>query len=192
MPSPTAASSTHSHDPQGRPVLTTPRLVLSAMEPSDAAAVASLAGDKRVHDTTLLIPYPYELKHATDWIATHAAQWQRWRTDWTMNWAIRREGSLIGAIGFVGAAHHKRAELGYWIGVPFWGQGYASEAALAVVAFARDVLKAKRLESGVFVGNEASRRVLQKCGMTEECIRRARYLKNGVHVDEHFLAVVFR
>ncbi len=191
MPAPTSTISTVSHDPQGRPVLTTPRLVLSAMEPTDAAAVASLAGDKRVHDTTLLIPYPYELRHATEWIATHAAQWQRWRTDWTMNWAIRLDGSLIGAIGLVGAAHHKRAELGYWIGVPFWGHGYASEAALAVVAFARDVLNAKRLESGVFVGNEASRRVLLKCGMAEECVRRARYLKNGVHVDEHFLAVVF-
>jgi RimJ/RimL family protein N-acetyltransferase len=108
-----------------------------------------------------------------------------------MNWAIRLDGSLIGAIGLVGAAHHKRAELGYWIGVPFWGQGYASQAALAVVAFARDVLNAKRLESGVFVGNDASRRVLLKCGMAEECVRRARYLKNGVYVDEHFLAVVF-
>lgn len=191
MTSPTGASSTFRHDPQGRPVLTTPRLVLSAMEPIDAPVVASLAGDKRVHDMTLLIPHPYEVRHASEWIATHAAQWSRWKQDWSMNWAIRREGTLIGAIGLVGSAHHKRAELGYWIGVPFWGQGFASEAALAVVTFARDVLGAKRLEAGVFVGNEASRRVLQKCGLREECIRRARYIKNGTHVDEHFMAVVF-
>ncbi|HEX8877478.1 MAG TPA: GNAT family N-acetyltransferase [Phycisphaerales bacterium] len=180
-----------SYDPAGRPVLRTARLTLSAMEPSDAPAIASLAGDKRVFDKTLLIPHPYELRHAHEWIASHATQWQRWKQDWTANWAIRLDGAMIGAIGLVGAAAHRRAELGYWVGAPHWGNGYASEAAAAVVAFARDVLGAKRLEAGVFVGNEASRRVLQKCGMREECIRRARYIKNGVHVDEHFLAVVF-
>jgi RimJ/RimL family protein N-acetyltransferase len=173
-------------DTLGRPVLTTERLALRAMEMCDCPRVAELAGDKRIYDMTLLIPHPYALKQAEDWIGTHAAHWARWREDWTMNFAIRSKenDTLMGAIGLVGVPRHKRAEMGYWLGAPFWGNGFMTEAARAVVEFAFGTLGANRLEAGVFDGNTASMNVLRKSGFIEEGVLRQRFLKDGKFVDE--------
>ncbi|MBL8885165.1 MAG: GNAT family N-acetyltransferase [Phycisphaerales bacterium] len=177
-------------DGSGKPEIETGRLVLNALEMTDCARVASLAGDKRIYEMTLLIPHPYEPHHAEGWISTHPGHWARWREDWTMNFAIRSKVSdeLMGAIGLVGVPRHKRAEMGYWLGVPFWGQGFMSEAARAVVGFAFETLGVNRLEAGVFDGNEASAKVLRKAGFVEEGVLRARFLKDGKFVDERMFA----
>jgi len=178
------------NDTLGRPVLTTERLTLRALDTSDCPRVAELAGDKRIYDMTLLIPHPYEPHHAEGWISTHAAHWARWREDWTMNFAIRSKenDTLMGVIGLVGVPGHKRAEMGYWLGVPFWGKGFMSEAARAVVEFAFGTLGANRLEAGVFDGNTASMNVLRKGGFHEEGVLRQRFLKDGKFVDERMFA----
>lgn len=179
-----------------RPVLATPRLVLDALSLSDSPRVAELAGDRRIYDMTLLIPHPYELHHAEAWIGTHAAQWGRWREDWTMNFAIRLRasdelaGELIGVIGLIGRPVYKRAELGYWLGVPFWGKGFMTEAVGAVVAFAHGELGVNRIEAGVFEGNAASMNVLRKAGFVEEGLLRQRFFKEGRFVDERMFAKV--
>jgi len=177
-------------DGDGKPVLRTDRLLLNALVNADCAIVASLAGDKRIYDMTLLIPHPYELHHAEGWISAHAAHWARWREDWTMNFAIRSKANdeLMGVIGLVGVPKHKRAEMGYWLGVPFWGKGFMSEAARAVVEFAFGTLGANRLEAGVFNGNTASMNVLRKAGFVEEGVLRQRFLKDGKFVDERMFA----
>lgn len=155
----------------------------------DCPSVAALAGDKRIYDMTLLIPHPYELRHAEAWIGTHAGQWERFREEWSLNFAIRsRAGELMGAIGLVGRAAHKRAEMGYWLGAPFWGHGYMTEAARAVTAFAHGELGVNRLEAGVFDGNDASMSVLRKVGFVEEGVLRQRFWKNGRFVDERMFA----
>lgn len=171
-------------------MLETERLVLCAIEMSDCARVAELAGDKRIFNMTLLIPHPYALQDAETWIATHAAHWARWREDWTMNFAIRSrsESVLMGVIGLVGVPRHKRAEMGYWLGVPFWGSGVMTEAVRVVAAFAHGELGVHRLEAGVFDGNEGSMNVLRKVGFVEEGVLRARFRKNGKFVDERMFA----
>ncbi|MBX3390577.1 MAG: GNAT family N-acetyltransferase [Phycisphaeraceae bacterium] len=177
-------------DAGNRPVIETQRLVLAALEMSDCARVAALAGDKRIYDMTLLIPHPYEVRDAEDWIGTHAAQWARWREDWSMNFAIRARGGgdLLGVIGLVGKPTHRRAEMGYWLGIPFWGKGYMTEAARAVVQFAQSELGVNRIEAGVFDGNAASMSVLRKAGFTEEGLLRQRFWKSGKFVDERMFA----
>ncbi|MBX3380401.1 MAG: GNAT family N-acetyltransferase [Phycisphaeraceae bacterium] len=167
---------------------------------SDCPRVAELAGDKRIYDMTLLIPHPYSAKQAEDWIGTHAAQWERWREDWTMNFAIRARsggglagdpiGDLIGVIGLIGRPVYKRAEMGYWLGVPFWGKGFMTEAVGAVVAFAHGELGVNRIEAGVFEGNAASMNVLRKAGFVEEGLLRQRFLKDGKFVDERMFAKI--
>jgi len=177
-------------DSTGRPRLECDRLRLRALEMSDCPRVAELAGDKRIYDMTLLIPHPYSVKQAEDWIGTHPAHWSRWREDWTMNFAIRSNASdeLMGVIGLVGVPRHKRAEMGYWLGVPFWGNGFMSEAARAMVEFAFGTLGANRLEAGVFDGNTASMNVLRKAGFHEEGVLRQRFFKDGKFVDERMFA----
>lgn len=185
-------------DEGNRPVIETQRLVLNALEMSDCARVAELAGDKRIYDMTLLIPHPYSVKQAEDWIGTHAGHWDRWREDWTMNFAIRAKsggevkgafaGELMGVIGLVGRPVYKRAEMGYWLGIPFWGKGYMTEAAQAVVEFAHGELGVNRIEAGVFDGNAASMSVLRKAGFVEEGLLRQRFWKSGKFVDERMFA----
>jgi RimJ/RimL family protein N-acetyltransferase len=71
-------------------------------------------------------------------------------------------------VGLHIAEAHRRAELGYWIGVPFWGRGYATEAARAAVAFGFETLRLNRIYAHYFAGNTASQRVLEKIGMRHE------------------------
>jgi len=177
-------------DALGRPVLMTERLRLRALEMSDCARVTELAGDKRIYDMTLLIPHPYSVQQAEDWIGSHAAHWARWRADWTMNFAIRSKASneLMGVIGLVGVPRHKRAELGYWIGAPYWGSGFMTEAARTVVEFAFETLGANRLEAGVFEGNSGSMNVLRKAGFLEEGVHRQKFFKDGKFLDERMFA----
>ncbi len=85
-------------------------------------------------------------------------------------WGIAKDGRVVGTIGLSGIAWHERAlrvdraELGYWIAPALWGQGYATEAARAVVAFGFDDLGLHKITTRCFAENAASRRVIEKCG----------------------------
>ncbi len=154
----------------------TERLLLRWFEPGDAMDVRRLAGDRAIAANTTHIPHPYEAGMAEEWIGSHAAR--RARGD-AVVFAIElvEGGELIGAIGLELALSHRRAEIGYWIGRPFWGQGYATEAASAVTRYAFEELDLNRIHAGHFPRNPASGRVLEKIGMRPEGCRRQHVLK---------------
>ncbi|MDH4351518.1 MAG: GNAT family N-acetyltransferase, partial [Gemmatimonadota bacterium] len=85
----------------------------------------------------------------------------------------RATAVLVGAIGLILRPEHSRAELGYWIGRPFWGRGYATEAAGAMLRYGFETLGLRRLYACHFARNPASGRVLEKVGMRQEGIARA-------------------
>jgi RimJ/RimL family protein N-acetyltransferase len=97
--------------------------------------------------------------------------------------AIEADAQLAGAIGLVIDRANDRAELGYWIGVPFWGRGYATEAGRAIVRFAFEEQALHRVFAQVFTRNPASARVLQKIGMRYEGILRQHLKKWDEYVD---------
>lgn len=164
------------------PRLASARIHLRPFADDDAAAVFRLAGDARIADTTALIPHPYPEGAAEAWIATHEAAWELGR-GLTLAVTLRASAELIGATGLTVAPEHQRAELGYWIGVPYWRQGYATEAARLLVDYAFGVMKLHRIFAHHFVRNPASGRVLEKIGMTREgCLRHA-FLKDGRFED---------
>ena len=164
-----------------QPTLSTARLRLRPFVLADAAAVTRYAGARDVAATTAHIPHPYLDGMATDWIGRHEA-W--WTAQEQAVFAIEAESEpVIGAIGLVIAGADRRAELGYWIGVPFWGRGYATEAAHAVVAFGFDKLGLDRIHAIVFANNPASGRVLAKVGFTEEGRLRSHVVKWGAAHD---------
>jgi RimJ/RimL family protein N-acetyltransferase len=148
-----------------RAVLETERLVLRAPRREDAKALVRLIGDRRIAVNTARIPHPYTLEDAEQFItavnqrAGEAA------------FLITLDDVLIGGCGV--AQSDSGPELGYWIGVPFWGQGYATEAARAVIDYAFG-LGYEALEAGARVSNPASRRVLEKCGFQWTGVRLAR------------------
>jgi RimJ/RimL family protein N-acetyltransferase len=99
-------------------------------------------------------------------------------------------GTLVGAISLRLELGHERAELGYWIGVPYWGRGYATEAAGAMVGYGFDELGLNRIHAHHLARNPASGRVLEKTGFTHEGLHRAHILKNGRFEDIHSFAVL--
>jgi RimJ/RimL family protein N-acetyltransferase len=168
--------------PEKLPTLTTPRLILRAFEPADAAEVTRLAGDFAVADTTLNVPHPYEHGDAEAWIATHRPGFAAGEL---ANFAILRrdDRQLLGAIGLQIERRFARANLGYWIGKPYWNQGYCTEAASAVVRYAFVDLSLNRVFASYLTRNPASGRVMQKLGMQREATLREHALKWDRHED---------
>jgi RimJ/RimL family protein N-acetyltransferase len=139
------------------PVLETKRLTLRAPTLKDAKAVAVLANDRRIAENTARIPHPYKLADAESFIAGAN------KAEGETVFLIVRNGTIMGACG-VAVADPNAPELGYWLGVPHWGQGFATEALHAVIDFAFSEFEHSALHAGARVTNPASRRVLEKCG----------------------------
>jgi [ribosomal protein S5]-alanine N-acetyltransferase len=164
-----------------QPVLTTDRLVLRPFCAADARAVQEFVGKREIASTTLNIPHPYEDGMAEAWIAKHEPAWQRGELA-TFAITEASEG-LVGAIGLVIESAHQRAEAGYWIGLPFWGRGYATEALSALIAFGFTQLNLNRIHASHFTRNPASGRVMVKAGMSYEGCFRQHVLKWGRFED---------
>jgi RimJ/RimL family protein N-acetyltransferase len=164
-----------------QPTITTSRLTLRPFSLSDAPAIIPLAGDRRVAATTLLIPHPYSLADAEKWISGHRTALERGES---IDFAVcLRNSTLIGAIGMGFKREHERAEIGYWIGVPWWGQGYATAAAAAVMDWAFATLGLHRIYAYHYASNPASGRVLAKLGMVREGVLRGHIVKWDEHMD---------
>jgi RimJ/RimL family protein N-acetyltransferase len=157
------------------PVFETARLQLRAPRFEDAKRVAALAGDRRIAENTARIPHPYGIDDAKQWIRTAILQ--------PAVYVVTIGGELIGACGLDGC--DGIPELGYWIGVPFWGCGYATEAALGLIDQAFGDLGHEVLTGSARISNPASRRVLEKCGFqwTGVGLCRIRAIRSSVPVD---------
>ncbi len=164
------------------PILETSHLRLRPFTPTDAPTVEHLAGAPEVADTTLNIPHPYPTGAAATWIATHSDNAAR---GVTFTWAItdRLSADLYGAIGLRVNLHHQHAELGYWLGVPYWGRGYTTEAAASVLGHGFTTLNLHRMIARHFARNPASGRVMQKIGMVYEGCQRE-HLRNGDRFED--------
>jgi len=183
----------------GIAVLETARLVLRAARLEDAKRVATLVNDRRIAENTARIPHPYTVDDATEWIKAALLQS-------ATSYVITIAGEVIGACGLDmprphpplsptpahggglgrGAGESRQgAELGYWIGVPFWGCGYATEAARCLIGHAFGDLGYEALTASARVSNPASRRVLEKCGFrwTGVGLCRIRAISSSVPVD---------
>jgi [ribosomal protein S5]-alanine N-acetyltransferase len=167
---------------QVQPELRTGRLLLRPFRRSDSTRVTELAGEREVALNTLNVPHPYERHHAEDWIGSHPGQFER-RESVTYAVTLREEGVLIGAVGLILDHANEVAELGYWIGKPYWGRGYASEAARALLAWGFTELGLHRVHASHFPRNPASGAVLRRIGMRHEGRQREHVKKWGEHLD---------
>jgi RimJ/RimL family protein N-acetyltransferase len=160
------------------PVLETERLVLRAPRLEDAKAVVTLASDRRVAENTARIPHPYRQADADEWITGVAAG------AFKETFLITLDGAPIGACG-LDMRDAPTPELGYWLGAQYWGHGFATEAARAVIDHAFEQLEHDALQAGARVSNPASRRVLEKCGFqwTGVGLYRIRAMNSSVPCD---------
>ncbi|OGZ07300.1 MAG: hypothetical protein A3C93_04910 [Candidatus Lloydbacteria bacterium RIFCSPHIGHO2_02_FULL_54_17] len=174
--------------------LVTRRLVLRPLLLRDAKDVQALAGDIRVADTTLLIPHPYADGLAEQWIKRTRRTFKKGdsfafailaRTD-----DGEAEESFIGCMSLAIDKTHNAAELGYWIGYPYWNQGFATEAGRAVIRFGLEVLGLERIAATHLSRNPASGCVMKKIGMMHVGRLRRSIQKNGVFEDRELYEII--
>jgi [ribosomal protein S5]-alanine N-acetyltransferase len=164
------------------PTLQTERLTLRSYALSDIPALVPLIGAREVAATTLRIPHPYAESDARNFLTLCEEDRASGRG---VNLAIvvSAENTLCGGVLLRIEPEHRRAELGYWIGVPYWGQGYATEAARAMVKHGFETLGLHRIFASHVARNTASAGVLKKIGMRHEGCQRAHILKWGELLD---------
>lgn len=171
------------------PVIETDRLKLRPFNLDDSERVQSLAGSDDIAETVLNIPHPYEDGMAEQWISGHLKEFFH---DEGISFAIERkeDGLLIGAIGLTGNRKHNRAVLGYWVGSPYWGNGYCTEAAQATINHGLKVEGYHRILASHLKCNPASGRVMQKCGMKHEGTFIDHVLKDGEYYTLEYYAII--
>jgi RimJ/RimL family protein N-acetyltransferase len=165
-----------------QPTIATERLTLRPFRRADAKAVQRLAGERDIAKTTMTIPHPYEDGLAEDWIAGQEVACREGKAI-TLAIALRVDGSLVGGIGLRVDRAHDKAELGYWVGKPFWNCGYATEAAQALVNFGFRELQLNRIHAAHMAKNPSSGRVMEKIGMVREGTARQGMKKWGRYED---------
>jgi RimJ/RimL family protein N-acetyltransferase len=164
--------------------LATDRLLLRPFTLDDAPAVQRLVSAYEIAENTLLIPHPYPEGAAAEWIGKLGTNPNN------HVFAIVLGGDVIGAIGLEIAPEHDRGEVGYWIGVPYWGRGYMTEAVRAVLGWAFESLRLHRVFAMHFTRNPGSGRVMQKAGMRHEGTLRGHDKKWGQHLDCEVYGIV--
>lgn len=155
-------------------------LTLRRFRREDRDALVTLGNNPSVSRfLTDRFPHPYRQKDAEAWLATVESEAR------ICNFAIEWREQLAGGIGLIPLAdiHSGTADIGYWLGEPFWRKGIATRAVAALLPYALTELLFIRLQALVFADNRASMRVLEKNGFTREGILRKHVRKNGVVSD---------
>lgn len=171
------------------PILETERLLMRRLEMTDAERVQQLASDRDIAKMVTPMPHPYMLQDAKSWILLTHSEIET-KTAFAFGIILKSENALIGSIEVGNEMRNRRGELGYWVGKPYWGQGYVTEAVRRVVKFGFETLGLNRIFATHFVQNPASGRVMQKIGMSYEGTMRGHVLKWGESTDLCFYSIL--
>lgn len=159
--------------------------VLRPFRAEDAPSLAELANDRDIWiNVRDRFPHPYRLEHAEKFIADALTK------DPPANLAITVDGRAVGSIGVIVGVDIERvsAELGYWLGKPYWGRGIATAAITAMTTYAIERFGLTRIFASVFTYNPASGRALEKAGYTVEAFQRRAVIKDGAVHDQRVYA----
>lgn len=171
------------------PTLYTDRLCLRPFRRDDGPLVRLLAGEYDVAYNVLAVPHPYPEGAAEAWIETHPAEIEQNR-GLILALTRREDGVLLGSMGLHFDVEQGLIELGYWVGVPYWGQGYATEAGRAMRDLAFSFPWLEKLYGRVFTRNPASAAVLRKLGMVPEGVLRKHLVRFEERVDVEYYGLM--
>jgi RimJ/RimL family protein N-acetyltransferase len=160
--------------------------LLRKWQQGDEHALAKYANNRKIWlNVRDIFPHPYTLDDAKWWIS-HAAEKPG------TNFAIINGNEAIGGIGLElqNDVYHRSAEIGYWLGEPFWGRGIATGALGALTKHAFAAFDLARIHSTVFEWNPASRRVLEKNGFQLEGTLRKSITKDGRTIDSFLYSLL--
>ena len=165
----------------------TVRLLLRPPVAGDAAEIARLLSIWNVAHWLVRVPFPYRIEHARAWV-DRSGQERSAGAGWPYVIFRRDNGALVGSIDLSVEADRKSAALGYWLGQPFWGQGFASEASRAMIRFAFENLKLRQVTANALPENTRSIRVLEKIGLQYVEMRPEDTVERG-RIDTAFFAL---
>jgi RimJ/RimL family protein N-acetyltransferase len=168
-----------------RPTLETARLRLRAYRDDDVAELLPLIGTREVAATTLRIAHPYAEQDARAFFALAQESDKIW-----LAITLRSDGRMIGGIGLRVDQQQSHAELGYWLAVEYWGQGYATEASREMLRYGFEDLDMHRIFASHFKHNPASGRILKKLGMRYEGCQREHLRKWDQWVDSELYGIL--
>jgi len=167
------------------PILETARLKLRPYSQDDIEELLPLIGTREVAATTMRIAHPYTEQDARGFLALTKEPGKIW-----LAVTLRSDGRQIGGIGLRVEEQHQHAELGYWLGVPYWGQGYATEASREMLRFGFEDLGMHRIFATHFKHNAVSGRILKKLGMRHEGCQREHLRKWDQFVDSELYGLL--
>lgn len=173
------------------PEIHTERLLLRRMKKTDYRDMYEYACNPDVTKYLTWEVHPnssYTLRYLA-YVAT------RYRAGEFFDWAVvwRENNKMIGTCGFTSFSYtHNSAEIGYVLNPAYWGQGIAAEAVRAVIRFGFMTLNLHRIEAKYMVGNDQSRRVMEKSGMTFEGIQRESMFIRDEYRDIGICSILFR
>lgn len=162
-------------------ILDAGNIKLRAFQASDATTLVRLCNNKKIWENVRdHFPHPYTLKDARAFIKIATSKNPQ------ETFAIDYEENLVGGIGIHPQAdvYSLTAEIGYWVGEPYWRKGIASEAVKLITGYGFEKLGLHKIYAGCFEFNVASQKVLLKAGMHKEAVLRKSVFKNGVICDE--------
>ncbi|SNS47924.1 Protein N-acetyltransferase, RimJ/RimL family [Ekhidna lutea] len=162
-------------------------ITIRPLAKEDARQIAGLLNNKNIWNNLRdYIPSPYSKKDALEFINGISEQ------DPRVTFAITYKNETCGVIGLIQQTDIYRlsAEIGYWVGEPYWGKGIATSALKLATDYGFEKLSLERIFAGTFSHNAASRRVLEKCGYKKEGVARSAVLKNNQILDEHKYAIL--
>lgn len=170
-------------------IILTDRLHLRLFDKSDAETVQVLCNNYNIYKSTLYLPYPYALNDALVWIEAHKKNFEE---DRSYEFAItdRKTGELYGAISLSNNQRFNNGEIAYWIGEKYWGQGFGTEAAQALVDFAFKEKKMHKVFARFFKSNPASGRIMEKIGMIQEGLLKDQIMKDGRYEDLIYFGLI--
>jgi len=168
-----------------QPTLETERLKLRPYTEADIADLVPLAGAREVAATTLRIAHPYTEQDARGFLRLAAEPDKLW-----LAITLRSDGRQIGGVGLRLDEPHRHGELGYWLGVPYWRRGYATEAARAMLDYGFETLGLHRIFASHFAHNPSSGNILKKLGMRYEGCQRQHLRKWEQFVDSELYGLL--
>lgn len=155
----------------------------------DEMAISKHANDELVAKNLSLLPHPYTVKDAKEWIEINLLEYKK-KNPKSFVLAIEIDNEVCGAVGFSKLEKEHKAELGYWLGRKYWGNGIMTEVVSLAVGYAFDEFNLRRVYAYVFSCNPASKRVLEKVGFETEGLLKKEAKKGDKFIDCYLLAKV--
>ena len=169
-------------------IIKSKKFILRPYKKGDEKSLTLNINNKKIYRNTLHIPYPYTVKDAKKWVSDNLKEAKNKKFK-SINFVIDINGEVAGGIGFDSIQEHK-AEIGYWLGEKYHGQGIMTQAAKLVTKFGFEKLKLKRIYAFVFLWNKPSARVLEKNGFKLEGILIKNVKKDGKLLDNYLFAKI--